>query len=98
MASASAARPTSWWSRRARWPRGAPPGLGASSSSKPVALSPGMAYWSPDFQGSTMATRQAVLGMERGAFFYGSAAVFRGITFLLDGARQARGGGEGTGT
>ena len=26
-----------------------------------------------------MATRQAVLGMERASFFYGSAAVFRGI-------------------
>ena len=36
-----------------------------------------------------MATRQAVLGMERASFFYGSAAVFRGITFLLDGARTA---------
>src|ERR1044072_654654 len=56
-----------------------------------------MAYWSPDFQGSPMATRQAVLGMERGAFFYGSAAGFRRITFLLDGARTALVGENGTG-
>ena len=44
-----------------------------------------------------MATRQAVLGMERASFFYGSAAVFRGITFLLDGARTALVGENGTG-
>ncbi len=44
-----------------------------------------------------MATRQAVLGMERASFFYGSAAVFRGITFLLDGTRTALVGENGTG-
>ena len=44
-----------------------------------------------------MATRQAVLGMERAAFFYGSKPVFRGITFLLDGARTALVGENGTG-
>ena len=44
-----------------------------------------------------MATRQAVLGMERASFFFGSAAVFRGITFLLDGARTALVGENGTG-
>src|SRR5215813_7372991 len=44
-----------------------------------------------------MASRQAVLGMERASFFYGSAAVFRGVTFLLDGARTALVGENGTG-
>ncbi|MBM3647849.1 MAG: ABC-F family ATP-binding cassette domain-containing protein [Alphaproteobacteria bacterium] len=44
-----------------------------------------------------MATRQAVLGMERASFFYGSAAVFRGISFLLDGARTALVGENGCG-
>src|SRR5215471_8350489 len=46
---------------------------------------------------STMATRQAVLGMERASFFYGSKPVFRGVTFLLDGARTALVGENGTG-
>jgi predicted ATPase len=44
-----------------------------------------------------MATRQAVLGMERASFFYGSARVFGGVTFLLDGARTALVGENGTG-
>src|SRR5215813_1555516 len=44
-----------------------------------------------------MASRQAVLGMERAAFFYGSARVFGGVTFLLDGARTALVGENGTG-
>ena len=44
-----------------------------------------------------MASRQAVLGMERASFFYGSARVFGGITFLLDGARTALVGENGTG-
>src|SRR5690349_13725447 len=44
-----------------------------------------------------MAVRQAVLGMERASFFYGSKPVFRGVTFLLDGARTALVGENGTG-
>ena len=44
-----------------------------------------------------MASRQAVLGMERASFFYGSARVFGGVTFLLDGARTALVGENGTG-
>ena len=44
-----------------------------------------------------MALRQAVLGMERASFFYGSARVFGGVTFLLDGARTALVGENGTG-
>src|SRR5262249_3317478 len=44
-----------------------------------------------------MASGQAVLGMERASFFYGSARVFGGVTFLLDGARTALVGENGTG-
>jgi predicted ATPase len=44
-----------------------------------------------------MAARQAVLGMERASFFYGSARVFGGVTFLLDDARTALVGENGTG-
>jgi len=41
--------------------------------------------------------RQAVLGMEQASFFYGSRPVFRGITFLFDGARTALVGENGAG-
>src|SRR5580704_11398744 len=44
-----------------------------------------------------MALRQAVLGMERASFFYGSARVFGGVSFLLDGARTALVGENGAG-
>src|SRR5712692_4851462 len=44
-----------------------------------------------------MASRQAVLGMERASFFYGSARVFGGVSFLLDGARTALVGENGAG-
>jgi ATPase subunit of ABC transporter with duplicated ATPase domains len=44
-----------------------------------------------------MAARQAVLGMEQASFFYGSARVFGGVTFLLDSARTALVGENGTG-
>ena len=44
-----------------------------------------------------MASRQAVLGMERASFFYGSARVFSGVSFLLDGARTALVGENGAG-
>ena len=44
-----------------------------------------------------MATRQAVLGMEEGAFFHGVRKVFSGITFLLDGDRTALVGENGVG-
>jgi ATPase subunit of ABC transporter with duplicated ATPase domains len=44
-----------------------------------------------------MAARQAVLGMERASFFYGSAPVFRNVSFLLDGARTALVGDNGAG-
>src|SRR5260370_10135002 len=44
-----------------------------------------------------MALRQAVLGMERASFFYGSARVFGGVSFLLDGARTALVGENGPG-
>ena len=44
-----------------------------------------------------MAARQAVLGMERASFFYGSNRVFGGVTFLLDDARTALVGENGTG-
>ena len=44
-----------------------------------------------------MALRQAVLGMEDGAFFYGVRKVFAGITFLLDGERTALVGENGVG-
>ena len=44
-----------------------------------------------------MAPRQAVLGMEDGAFFHGVRKVFAGITFLLDGERTALVGENGAG-
>jgi ATPase subunit of ABC transporter with duplicated ATPase domains len=44
-----------------------------------------------------MALRQAVLGMEGGAFFHGVRKVFSGITFLLDGERTALVGENGVG-
>ena len=44
-----------------------------------------------------MAPRQAVLGMEDGAFFHGVRRVFSGITFLLDGERTALVGENGVG-
>jgi ATPase subunit of ABC transporter with duplicated ATPase domains len=44
-----------------------------------------------------MAARQAVLGMERASFFYGSRPVFRGVSFLLDDARTALVGENGAG-
>ena len=44
-----------------------------------------------------MAARQAVLGMERASFFYGSKPVFRNVTFLLDDARTALVGENGAG-
>jgi ATPase subunit of ABC transporter with duplicated ATPase domains len=44
-----------------------------------------------------MAARQAVLGMEHASFFYGSNPVFRNVSFLLDDARTALVGENGTG-
>ena len=44
-----------------------------------------------------MAPRQAVLGMEEGAFFHGVRKVFSGVTFLLDGERTALVGENGVG-
>src|SRR4051812_4393077 len=44
-----------------------------------------------------MAVRQAVLGMEHASFFYGSAKVFAGVSFLLDDARTALVGENGAG-
>ena len=44
-----------------------------------------------------MAPRQAVLGMEEGAFFHGVRKIFSGITFLLDGERTALVGENGVG-
>jgi ATPase subunit of ABC transporter with duplicated ATPase domains len=44
-----------------------------------------------------MTPRQAVLGMEDGAFFHGVRKVFAGVTFLLDGARTALVGENGLG-
>jgi ATPase subunit of ABC transporter with duplicated ATPase domains len=44
-----------------------------------------------------MAARQAVLGIEDGAFFHGVRKVFSGITFLLDGDRTALVGENGVG-
>ena len=44
-----------------------------------------------------MAPRQAVLGIDDGAFFYGSKRVFSGVTFLLDDARTALVGENGVG-
>jgi ATPase subunit of ABC transporter with duplicated ATPase domains len=44
-----------------------------------------------------MATRQAVLGIENGSFFYGTRKVFSGISLLLDDARTALVGENGAG-
>ena len=44
-----------------------------------------------------MAARQAVLGIEGGAFHYGARRVFSGISFLLDGAKTALVGENGAG-
>ena len=44
-----------------------------------------------------MATRQAVLGMERASFYYGSGRVFEDVSFLLDDARTALVGENGAG-
>jgi len=44
-----------------------------------------------------MAARQAVLGMEHASFYYGSARVFGGVSFLLDDARTALVGDNGAG-
>jgi ATPase subunit of ABC transporter with duplicated ATPase domains len=44
-----------------------------------------------------MAARQAVLGIEDGAFFYGAKRVFSGVSFLLDDARTALVGENGVG-
>ncbi len=44
-----------------------------------------------------MAGRQAVLGIEGGAFFHASTKVFSGVTFLLDDARTALVGENGVG-
>ena len=44
-----------------------------------------------------MPPRQAVLGMERASFFYGSNPVFRDVSFLLDDARTALVGENGAG-
>lgn len=44
-----------------------------------------------------MAARQAVLGIEDGAFFHGARKVFAGVSFLLDDARTALVGENGIG-
>lgn len=44
-----------------------------------------------------MAPRQAVLGIEDGAFFHGARKVFSGVSFLLDGASTALVGENGVG-
>ncbi len=44
-----------------------------------------------------MSSRQAVLGIEDGAFFHGARKVFSGISFLLDDARTALVGENGVG-
>ncbi|HEY5107252.1 MAG TPA: ABC-F family ATP-binding cassette domain-containing protein [Caulobacteraceae bacterium] len=44
-----------------------------------------------------MAGRQAVLGIDRGAFFYGASRVFSQVSFLLDDARTALVGENGAG-
>src|SRR6516165_6675454 len=44
-----------------------------------------------------MAPRHAVLGMEQASFFYGSSRVFGRVSFLLDDARTALVGENGTG-
>jgi ATPase subunit of ABC transporter with duplicated ATPase domains len=44
-----------------------------------------------------MAARQAVLGIEDGAFFHGTRRIFSGVSFLLDDARTALVGENGVG-
>jgi ATPase subunit of ABC transporter with duplicated ATPase domains len=44
-----------------------------------------------------VAPRQAVLGIDGGAFFYGAAKVFSGVSFLLDDSRTALVGENGVG-
>ncbi len=44
-----------------------------------------------------MAPRQAVLGMDQGAFFHGARKVFSGISFMLDSAATALVGENGVG-
>ena len=44
-----------------------------------------------------MVSRQAVLGMDQGSFFYGSAKVFADVSFLLDDAKTALVGENGAG-
>jgi ATPase subunit of ABC transporter with duplicated ATPase domains len=44
-----------------------------------------------------MAPRQAVLGMDNGAFFYGATRVFSGVSFMLDDAKTALVGENGVG-
>jgi ATPase subunit of ABC transporter with duplicated ATPase domains len=44
-----------------------------------------------------MAARQAVLGMDRGGFFYGTTRVFTDVSFMLDDARTALVGENGAG-
>jgi len=44
-----------------------------------------------------MAARQAVLGIDQGAFYYGASRVFSGVSFLLDDAKTALVGENGAG-
>jgi len=44
-----------------------------------------------------MAARQAVLGIDKGAFYYGASRVFSGVSFLLDDAKTALVGENGAG-
>src|SRR5471030_2644854 len=44
-----------------------------------------------------MTSRQSVLGIDGGAFFYGASRVFSGVSFLLDDARTALVGKNGVG-
>ena len=44
-----------------------------------------------------MSTRQAVLGIEDGAFFHGTRKIFAGVSFLLDDAKTALVGENGAG-
>jgi ATPase subunit of ABC transporter with duplicated ATPase domains len=44
-----------------------------------------------------MAARQAVLGIDRGGFFYGTTRVFTDVSFMLDDARTALVGENGAG-
>ena len=49
------------------------------------------------FKAAIMAARQAVLGIDHGAFHYGARRVFSDISFLLDDARTALVGENGAG-